>query len=55
MQYTLRNVPAAVDRALAGEPVIVRELRDLAGTWADDPEFDAALAAQDQIDPDLWR
>ena len=80
MQYTLRNGPAAVDRALrriarregrslnevtiaalrravgaAGEPVIVRELRDLAGTWADDPEFDAALAAQDQSDPDLWR
>jgi hypothetical protein len=25
------------------------------GTWQDDPEFDAALAAQDRVDKKLWR
>ncbi len=80
MQYTLRNVPANLDRALRRlarregrslnevtlaalsravgadeEPIPYRQLRDLAGTWEHDPEFDAALEAQDRIDPDLWR
>jgi hypothetical protein len=32
-----------------------RDLSDLAGTWVDDPEFDAALEAQSQIDPELWK
>ena len=32
-----------------------RDLRDIAGTWRNDPAFDDALAAQDAIDPDLWR
>ena len=31
------------------------DLSDLAGTWQDDPECEAALAAQDQIDESLWR
>ena len=80
MQYTLRNVPAAIDRALrrlarqegrslnevairalsravgvGDEPVRHRDLSDLANTWQDDPEFDAALADHDRIDPGLWR
>jgi hypothetical protein len=25
------------------------------GTWQEDPEFDAAIAAQDTMDPNLWR
>lgn len=79
MQYTLRNVPAAVDRALralarregkslndvvigaltralglSDQPVRHRDLRDLAGTWQEDPEFDAALAESDRIDAALW-
>jgi hypothetical protein len=80
MQYTLRNVPKELDRALrqrarresrslnevaleaiaqglgiADTPVVRRKLGDLAGTWQDDPGFDAALADQHRIDPDLWK
>lgn len=32
-----------------------RDLRDIAGTWREDPAFDRALAEQDKIDPELWR
>jgi len=39
----------------AAEPVRFRDLSDIAGTWQEDPEFDAAIADQDTIDPDLWR
>jgi plasmid stability protein len=31
------------------------DLDRLIGTWVDDPEFDAAIAAQDTVDEDLWR
>ncbi len=27
----------------------------LAGTWQEDAAFDAAIAAQDQVDPRLWK
>ena len=79
MQYTLRNIPAALDRALRelarregkslnevairalaravglGDTAVRhRDLGDLAGTWQEDPEFDAALAEHDQIDESLW-
>ncbi len=79
MQYTLRNIPQAVDAALrkrAGEEhkslndVVIetlregiglgaqklrrRDLSDLAGTWKPDAKFKQALAAQDQVDRDLW-
>jgi plasmid stability protein len=32
-----------------------RRLRDLAGQLRDDPDFDRAIAEQDQVDADLWR
>jgi len=32
-----------------------RDLSDIVGTWKEDPEFDAALAEQDQVDEELWR
>ena len=32
-----------------------RDLSDVAGTWQEDPAFDEAVAAQDTIDPELWR
>lgn len=32
-----------------------RDLSDIAGSWCDDPAFESALAAQDTIDPELWR
>lgn len=31
------------------------DLDSLAGTWQEDPGFDAAIAAQDQVDPRLWK
>lgn len=80
MQYTLRNVPKEVDRALRrrareqgkslnevavealAEAVGVGETRrrrrsvaDIAGTWVEDPECEAALRDQDRVDPELWR
>jgi len=80
MQYTLRNVPAFLDRVLrrrarergaslnevvlealsrdaglTAEHVRRRDLRDLAGQWQHDPEFDQALREQDVIDEHLWR
>jgi hypothetical protein len=32
-----------------------RDLSDLIGDWLDDPEFDAAIAAQRVIHPDDWK
>lgn len=32
-----------------------RDLGDIARTWRKDPAFDNAMAAQETIDPDLWR
>ncbi len=80
MQYTLRNIPPALDRALrerakregkslnevavralalalgfAEESVRYRSLRDVRGSWLDDPEFDTALEEQDVIDESLWQ
>ena len=80
MQYTLRNLPKHLDRAirerarrehkslnevaieallrafdLRGERPVARDLADITGTWQEDPDLDAALAAQRRVDPDLWR
>lgn len=81
LQYTVRNIPEHVDRALrrkareerkslnevlrdalirdaaAGEPPtrLYTDLDVLAGTWVEDPGFDEALRAQDQVDESLWR
>lgn len=40
---------------LSEAPVRMRDLGDIAGTWQEDPEFDQAIAEQDQIDERLWR
>jgi hypothetical protein len=37
------------------DPVTHRDLDDLAGLWVEDPDFDAAIRAQDQVDESLWR
>ena len=80
MQYTIRDVPAAVDEALRekaraegkslNETAIEalaegsgvgpttrkhRDLEDVAGTWRTDKAVEAALAAQDRVDKDVWR
>lgn len=81
VQYTVRSVPAHVDKALRRKAreerkslneilraALIREaggadlparvytdLDALAGSWVEVPGFDAAIEAQDRIDPDLWR
>jgi len=40
---------------MAGAPRKRRDLGDIAGTWKADKALDAALAAQDRVDEDLWR
>ncbi len=37
------------------EPVRVRDLGDIAGTWVDDPEFERVLRDHDEVDEDLWK
>lgn len=51
---------AAVDAltegaGLKGVPRRRRDLSDVAATWKADKALEAALAAQDQIDENLWR
>jgi len=80
IQYTLRDVPEAVDRelrsraarerqsinsvalrvlavglGLGDKPTCFRDLDSLAGTWVEDPGFDAALRDMDTVDKDLWQ
>ena len=80
MQYTLRNIPKALDAAIrrrakteqkslnevaiqamakalrvGDTSVRYRKLSDIAGTWREDPEFDAAIDEQQQIEEKLWK
>src|SRR6185436_4502330 len=44
------------EAGLAGdERRTYHDLDHLAGTWVEDPDFDAAIAAQDVIDESLWK
>jgi hypothetical protein len=47
----------ALQRGLGvdGEAHIHHDLDDLAGTWVSDDEFDQAIEAMDQVEPDLWQ
>lgn len=40
---------------LGGAPQRYRDLSDIVDTWVEDPEFDSAIADQDQVDEHLWR
>ena len=40
---------------LGAEPLIRRDLGDIAGSWKKDAAVEAALAAQDEVDEDLWK
>ncbi len=40
---------------MAGEPIRYHDLDALAGSWIDDPDFDKAIEAQDQIDSAVWK
>ena len=80
MQYTVRRIPRALDKALrerakregkslneitveviadglglGASDIVRRDLSDIAGTWKKDAAAEAALAAQDQVDENLWR
>ena len=48
---------AALARGLGADGALVkrRDLGDIAGSWTEDPAITEALAAQRQIDPDLWK
>lgn len=51
---------AAIEALASGagvseQPKTHHDLDFLIGTWIEDKEFDEAIAAQDTIDPDLWR
>ncbi len=37
------------------EPKTYHDLDHLIGTWVEDPEFDEAMRACEQIDEDLWK
>ena len=39
---------------LIGAPRKRRSLGDISGTWKADKAFEAAIAAQDRVDEDLW-
>ena len=40
---------------VTGAPQRRRDLSDIAKTWKADKGLESALAAQDQVDKDLWR
>ena len=52
-QVTVEALAAA--SGVAEAPVRYHDLDSLSGTWQADPEFEDALAAQDQVDPDVWQ
>ena len=57
IRYTPRDIPKELDllvREEAMKQILYYDLDDLAGTWKDDPEFDAAIADQDRIEELLW-
>lgn len=41
--------------SLADYSATRRDLSDIAGTWIEDPEVEAALRDQDKINPEIWR
>ncbi len=45
----------AVGLGLSGKPMDFRDLDALAGTWVEDPSFDAALREMDTVDGELWQ
>ena len=79
MQYTIRDIPKDIDRALRklareeGKSLnraIIDALRKAAGVgasevhhdldwaigrWTENPGFDAAMAEQDQVNPEDWQ
>ena len=40
---------------LTEDKVYYHDLDELAGTWHEDPDFDAVIEEMDRIDPELWK
>jgi len=40
---------------IAQAPTKFHDLDFVIGTWVEDPEFDKAIEAQRQIDPEMWK
>lgn len=40
---------------IGGEEIRHDDLDFMAGSWVEDRQFDEAIAAQDRVDPRLWR
>ncbi|MEN9733071.1 MAG: hypothetical protein RLZ45_1066 [Verrucomicrobiota bacterium] len=40
---------------LTHETPVYSDLDSLIGSWCEDPAFDAAIAAQDRVDPGAWK
>ena len=51
-EVVIRALERGLD--LADMPIRHHDLDDLIGTWVEDPEFDQAIEAMDQVDPELW-
>ena len=54
-----RSLNSVMVEALSREfekpgPIVHHDLDSFFGTWQEDPEFDAIIEAQDQIDESLW-
>ena len=67
-QYTLRSVPADIDRALRRRAkaddkslntvaieALSRDLDALIGSWQEDPGFDQAIADFERVDEEAWK
>jgi len=55
---SLNQVALEALQALVGwdrERIRFHDLDSLAGSWVEDPEFEEAIRAQDQVDPGLWK
>jgi hypothetical protein len=52
-EVTLETLRRGLD--LDAQPRVYHDLDRFVGTWVEDPAFDEAIAAQDQIDEDLWK
>ncbi len=44
----------AAGAGVSAQEVIHEDLDDLVGTWVEDPDFDRAILAQDQVDDQAW-
>lgn len=44
-----------IGSGVADQPAQFHDLDSLAGTWQEDPAFNQAVAAQDQVDEQLWK